>query len=92
MSHGFQSILLLRHAVMLLAAAVVVPIIFGLTARVFLFRRDEDDADLYTAENGSKRAARPLDLEHAAPEANEPEPQADYEMPWPRFSPSADRK
>ncbi len=72
---------LLYNALWVLFAGVVIPLIFGLVARIF-FKRDEDD------EQSNPDKARQLMERRAAAPSETPEPNPVNEDPWPHFEAS----
>jgi hypothetical protein len=76
------SIPILHNALWVLAAGVIIPLIFGIVARIF-FKRDEDDE-----QNNPDEADELRERSTGAP-PDTPEPQPVNEEPWPSFDPSS---
>ena len=75
------SIPMLRNALWVLAAGVVIPLIFGIVARIF-FKRDDDDE--------KKHPEKALRLREIGAGARPDTPEVDLcnDKPWPSFGPS----
>jgi hypothetical protein len=71
----------LHNALVLLAWAVALPFVIGMLARVFVFRRDEDDI----VRHEDVHATRMARTEASLIDALKPEPGPLYQEPWPDF-------
>lgn len=80
-AQDWLSIPLVRNALRVLAAGVVIPFVFGIIGRLF-FKRDDDD------EKNHPERARRLRQMRAEPMHDTPEPNLVNGEPWPSFSPS----
>jgi hypothetical protein len=67
----------LQNAIKLLGFAVLLPILSGVFARLFFFRRDADDISLHPQ----------VEAERAKQPSHQPEPSPVFEEAWPSFSP-----
>ena len=77
----FLSTPIAHNALRLMAAGVLIPLIFGIAARVFVFRIDKDDA-----RNNPQKAQQLERLGTEGPATPEPSPV--FNEPWQVFSAS----
>jgi hypothetical protein len=72
--------MLFKHTLVLVAAAIVAPMLFGLIARSLFFRRDTDDVRNFHGIESAQHSEREI--------PNTPEPEPVRRQPWPDFPPS----